>query len=114
METDEAVITVYWRPGCGFCAALLGDLDRSHVPHRRANIWEDPKAAASVRSAAGGNETVPTVAVGPVVLVNPTLTDVLRAAQQHVPDAVPELWEPPQQGRLGRWLTSKLGADAGR
>jgi mycoredoxin len=29
------------------------------------NIWEDPQAAARVRSVANGNETVPTVFVGP-------------------------------------------------
>lgn len=115
MGSDKAAITVYWRPGCGFCAALLGDLDRTRVPHRRVNIWEDSSAAATVRSVAGGNETVPTVAVGPVALVNPTLDDVLRAAQQHAPHAVPDTWEPPRPGRLTRWLTSKLaGADAAR
>lgn len=115
MRSDEAAITVYRRPGCGFCAALLGDLSRTRVPHRRVNIWEDSRSAATLRSVAGGNETVPTVAVGPLALVNPTLDEVLRAAQQHAPHAVPDAWEPPPSGRFTRWLTAKfVGADAGR
>lgn len=36
------------------------------------NIWEDPEAAAVVRAAARGNETVPTVVIGGHALVNPT------------------------------------------
>ena len=42
------------------------------------NIWEDPDAAAFVRSVARGHETVPTVTVGDAVLVNPTVAQVLR------------------------------------
>lgn len=109
MPTDDAAITVYWRPGCLFCRSLLRNLDRSGVPHRRVNIWDDPSAAAVVRSIASGNETVPTVTIGPVSLVNPSLDGVLQAAQVYAPAAVPESWEPPQPGRIARWLASKLG-----
>lgn len=109
MPTDNAEITVYWRPGCLFCRSLLRNLDRSGVPHRRVNIWDDPSAAAVVRSIASGNETVPTVTVGSVSLVNPSLDGVLQAAQVHVPAAVPESWEPPQPSRITRWLASRLG-----
>jgi mycoredoxin len=35
------------------------------------NIWNDRKAAASVGSVNGGDETVPTVAVGGATMVNP-------------------------------------------
>lgn len=108
MATDASTITVYWRPGCGFCAALLGDLDRSRVPHRRVNIWDDPTAAATVRSLAGGNETVPTVTVGPAALVNPTLDELLAVAAQHAPHLVPDTWDPPRPGRFSRWLTARL------
>lgn len=41
------------------------------------NIWDDAEAAAVVRAAAGGNETVPTVVVGGVALVNPAPAQVL-------------------------------------
>ncbi len=73
-------ITVYWRPGCPFCADLFRQLDRAGVGHQRVNIWEDRDAAAVVRQHADGNETVPTVVVGEVGLVNPTVHQILAAA----------------------------------
>ncbi len=105
---DDGIV-VYWRPGCGFCLALKSRMKRAGVPHRLVNIWDDPDAAARVRALAGGNETVPTVVVGPIGLVNPTLDAVLTAARAHVPDAVPEGWTPKQPGRLARGLNRLLG-----
>ena len=69
-------ITVFWRPGCPFCGSLFRQLEREGVEHRRVNIWEDPDAAATVRSIARGNETVPTVLVGTVGLVNPSVREI--------------------------------------
>jgi glutaredoxin len=109
-ETAETGgITVYWRPGCGFCSMLLRQLDKQEVPHRRINIWEEPEAAAIVRSFADGNETVPTVQIGPVGLVNPSVDEVLVAATEHVPQAVPEGWTRPEPGRLASWVSRRLG-----
>ena len=85
-ETSATVIEFYWRPGCPFCTALRGPLRRSGLPVREINIWEDPQAAARVRSVAGGNETVPTVFVGPHAMVNPTMGQVLAAVREHAPD----------------------------
>lgn len=99
---------MYWRPGCGFCSGLFRQLERHGVPHRAVEIWGDPDAAAFVRSIARGNETVPTVTVGPVGLVNPTVHDVLAVALEHAPDSVPSDYEPPEPGRFARWLTDKL------
>lgn len=113
MTDSGSEITVYWRPGCPFCSRLLGQLDRNEVPHRRVDIWADPAAAAVVRSVAGGNETVPTVVVGPVSLVNPGLDAVLTAAAEHAPGAVPEGWEPRKPGRFGRLVLSLLGGKRG-
>jgi glutaredoxin len=101
-------IVVYWRPGCLFCSSLLRQLDGRGVPHCRVDIRQDPDGAARVRSVANGNETVPTVGIGPVMLVNPDIHTVLAAATAHVPHAVPDGYEPPQPGRFGRWLLSKL------
>lgn len=101
---------VFWRPGCGFCRRLRRQLERQQVEHHLVNIWDDPSAAAFVRSVARGNETVPTVAVGPVALVNPTVHQVLAAAATHAPAAVPLGYEPPQPGRIGRWIARALGA----
>lgn len=70
-------VTVYWRPGCGFCHVLRRELDRAGVDRSEVNIWEDPEAAAVVRSIAWGNETVPTVVVGDKAMVNPSAREVL-------------------------------------
>lgn len=77
-------ITVYWRPGCPFCTTLHRDLERSGLQYRMRNIWDDPEAAAFVRSVARGNETVPTVSVGDTSLVNPRISEIealVEAAQ---------------------------------
>jgi mycoredoxin len=109
--SEASEIVVYWRPGCGYCSSLFFQLDRSAVPYRRVNIYEDRAGAAIVRSAANGNETVPTVAVGAVMLVNPELDELLAVAVTQVPDAVPQGWEPPQPSRFARWLHAKLGGE---
>jgi mycoredoxin len=107
--TDPKSVVVFWRPGCGFCSSLLRGLDRQGLDYDRVNIWEDPDGAAFVRSVARGNETVPTVRVGDVALVNPTSTDVLRAVADQAPVLLPDDWEPPQAGRAERMLHRLLG-----
>lgn len=102
-------ITVYWRPGCGFCAALLRRLERTGLRFDRSNIWEDDAAAAFVRSVAGGSETVPTVRIGPVALVNPSAPRVLRTVATELPEQLPEGYEPPQPGVAARTLTRLFG-----
>ena len=77
--TDQPVVDFYWRPGCGFCVRLERGLDARDIVLRKHNIWEDPHAAAIVRSHARGNETVPTVVVGGVGMVNPSPDDVVAA-----------------------------------
>lgn len=72
-------VTVYWRPGCGFCAGLFRMLDHHGVPYDAVDIWRDPDAAAVVRAAARGNETVPTVIVGDFAMVNPNVQQVIAA-----------------------------------
>jgi glutaredoxin len=79
-STDE--ITFYWRPGCMFCMLLGRKLDKLDVPVNRVNIWEDAAAAATVREITGGDETVPTVVVGDVALVNPRVGEVVDALEQ--------------------------------
>jgi mycoredoxin len=73
----SATVTFYWRPGCGFCRRLHADLEAAGVAFEMRNIWEDPDAAAFVRSVARGNETVPTVSVGDTAVVNPSAREVL-------------------------------------
>lgn len=82
-------ITVYWRPACGFCASLRRQLEHTDLTYTEVDIWDDPDGAATVRSYAGGNETVPTVVVGrpgspeAVGLVNPSARQVVAAVQAH-------------------------------
>jgi len=79
-------ITMYWRPGCPWCARLRRGLRRARIATVERNIWEDAAAAATVRRLAGGNETVPTVVVGEVALVNPSLAAVRKALAEPVDD----------------------------
>ena len=79
LQHDPQQITVYWRPGCPFCGSLFRQLEHAQVEHRRVNIWDDEGAAAVVRSIARGNETVPTVLVGGVGLVNPSVREIQAA-----------------------------------
>ena len=72
-------VTFFWRPGCPFCGHLERHLVANDVELEYRNIWDDPEAAAFVRSVANGNETVPTVTVGQTSMVNPTIDQVLEA-----------------------------------
>lgn len=73
------MVTVYWRPGCGFCSMLLSQMERSGIDYSTVDIWEDPAAAAYVRSVARGHETVPTVQIGDRAMVNPSFAEVSAA-----------------------------------
>lgn len=86
MEFGEsaAAVTVYWRPGCPYCYSLRRALRRSGLAVTEINIWESPDASARVRSYANGNETVPTVVIGNVALVNPSARQVLEATHNLV------------------------------
>jgi len=104
--TAEAGVTMYWRPGCMFCAALRRRMRSAGVPFAEVNIWEDPAAAAFVRSVAGGNETVPTVTVGGSAMVNPSLSRVVAELERVDPELAASL--PAGGGRfaglLRRWV----------
>lgn len=84
--TPSSPVIVYWRPGCGYCARLRHGLRRSGLVTTEVNIWDHPEAAATVRRIAGGNETVPTVVVGEIGLINPTVSKVLEAVAAVAPE----------------------------
>lgn len=107
--TATEKVTIYWRPGCGFCSGLLRSLEREGLAIQNVNIWEDRYGATFVRDVTGGNETVPTVQIGSIVLVNPTARDVLRTVAAELPDQVPPDYEPPQPGRASRFVTRLFG-----
>lgn len=102
-------VTVYWRPGCPFCGSLMRALDDTGLAYRSRNIWADDDDASFVRSVARGNETVPTVAVGDVALVNPTAGHVLSVVAEELPAQLPDGYEPPMPGPIARALNRLLG-----
>ncbi|SOD62141.1 mycoredoxin [Streptomyces zhaozhouensis] len=62
---------VFWRPGCRYCIRLRLRLGRGARRSHWVNIWRDPAGAAAVRTANGGDETVPTVVVAGRPHTNP-------------------------------------------
>ncbi|WP_330328386.1 hypothetical protein OHS33_00670 [Streptomyces sp. NBC_00536] len=62
---------VFWRPGCKYCIRMRIRLGRNARRLYWVNIWRDPAAAAAVRAANNGNETVPTVVVAGRPHTNP-------------------------------------------
>ncbi len=83
------VVEVFWRPGCPYCAVLLPRLRRSGLPLKEVNIWEDSDAASRLREFANGNETVPTVVVRGISMVNPSFSQVLAEVGRRAPNLVP-------------------------
>ncbi len=106
-------IDLYWRPGCGFCAMLRRRLDKLGVERVEHNIWDDPAAADVVRAHAMGTETVPTVVVGDVGLVNPSADELIAVLEGHAPHLLPADLPPASQsaapGRVGRIMSRVLG-----
>jgi mycoredoxin len=94
----------YWRPGCPFCSMLRRGLDKAGIETVDHNIRDDPNDAATVRFHANGNETVPTVVVGDVGLVNPSAKQVAEHLEHFAPHLLPVGYERPQPGLLGRLL----------
>lgn len=103
-----SAVTVFWRPGCMFCSGLFRSLEKAGLEPERRNIWEDEEAAAVVRSATGGSETVPTVVIGDRAMVNPTGAEVMAAVAEVAPEEVPEGAEP-EPGPVARAVTRLLG-----
>lgn len=79
---EQRPVTVYTRPGCPYCFVLRRGLRRRRLDFTEVDIWADPDAAALVRDAADGNETVPTVHVAGQWLVNPRAAHVARLARR--------------------------------
>jgi len=72
-------LTVYRRDYCGYCRMLERALQGADVDYDRRDIYDDPQAAAFVRSVNNGDETVPTVVLpNGEVRINPRPKDLLR------------------------------------
>lgn len=102
-------IDLYWRPGCGFCSSLRRQLDKLGIERVEHNIWDEPAKAAVVRDHANGNETVPTIVVGDVGMVNPSAAAVAAHLARHAPHLLPNGFEMPERGPVGRALGKIFG-----
>ena len=100
MSDATANLVFYWRPGCPFCTILERGLDQRGIPLEKRNIWHDPAAAAAVRAVADGNETVPTVMVDDVAMVNPSAAEVEAVVARLAPHLLPH--EPSGHRERGR------------
>ncbi|TJZ45229.1 mycoredoxin [Streptomyces piniterrae] len=70
-------VTMYSTTWCGYCRRLKSQMDREGIAYTEINIEEDPKSAAFVAEANGGNQTVPTVRFADgSTLTNPSLAQV--------------------------------------
>ncbi|NND75034.1 MAG: NrdH-redoxin [Ilumatobacter sp.] len=103
-------LDLYWRPGCGFCSSLRRQLDKLGVERVEHDIWDDPGAADVVRGHANGNETVPTVVVGDIGLVNPSAGDVIALLAERAPHLLPDGVEAPPPGPVSRFVGRVLGS----
>ena len=109
MHDQIDAVDFYWRQGCGFCMALDRSLTRAGIPMNKKNIWDDPVNADVVRGVANGNETVPTVVVGDVALVNPRVKQVIAALEQEAPHLVPTDVDEP--GAVSRFTQRIFGSN---
>jgi len=89
--------------------SLERGLNKLDLPITKHNIWDDPAYAATVRSIANGNETVPTVVIGEAKMVNPSAGEVLQAVSVQAPELMPEGVEAPTPGKTGRFVNRLLG-----
>ena len=107
--SSDTTIDFYWRPGCPFCMNLESKLKKLDLPLNKVNIWESKKAAATVRSIADGNETVPTLVIGEAKMVNPSPNEVLQALANQAPELIPKGVEVPENGAFAKKLNKWLG-----
>jgi glutaredoxin 3 len=57
-------ITIYTRPGCGYCAAAKALLNKKGATYEEINIWEKPGAREEMVERSGGGSTVPQIFIG--------------------------------------------------
>ncbi|QUR68689.1 glutaredoxin domain-containing protein [Mycobacterium spongiae] len=106
-------VEVLWRPGCPFCVKLRHGLRRRGIPTTEIDIWKDPGAAERVRAVTGGDETVPTVFVGGVALVNPSVREVAAAVAREFPDRASEMLSSRRDRGRPRWWSRVIRAVQG-
>ena len=104
MTSTQPLLQVYWRPGCSYCTSMRVALNEGGVDAAWHNIREDVDAAAFVRSAADGNETVPTVRYDDRVLVAPRPAVLLEGLRRDHPELAIRPYRRWQPLRVVQWV----------
>lgn len=86
---ESTPLTLYWRPGSPQCARLRGHLRRVGLATVAVDIAQDEAAAARLRALTQGRETVPTLVVDRVVLINPRPHRAVALVAEVRPDLAP-------------------------
>lgn len=77
MSDQQASVTMYSTPWCGYCKRLKAQMNRAAIDFAEVDIEQDTKAAEFVMSVNGGNQTVPTLLFADgTALTNPSLAQV--------------------------------------
>ncbi|MDQ3878285.1 MAG: glutaredoxin family protein [Actinomycetota bacterium] len=74
-------VTIYSTSWCGYCRRLKRQLDDVGVPYSEIDIEDREDLARRIEQVTGGYRTVPTVAIGDRMLVNPSVDEVREAVQ---------------------------------
>ncbi|MDQ3957675.1 MAG: NrdH-redoxin [Actinomycetota bacterium] len=74
-----APVTMYSTTWCGHCFRLKRQLDDAGIAYEEVDIDQHEQFADRIVEATGGYRTVPTLEVGPHLLVNPTVVEVQAA-----------------------------------
>jgi glutaredoxin 3 len=59
-----APVTIYTRPGCGYCAAAKELLHKKGVVFEEFDIWAEPARRAEMLERSNGGTTVPQIFIG--------------------------------------------------
>lgn len=74
---NDGQLTIYSTVWCGYCTRLKRQLEREGVPFLAVDIEDDPDAAAFVKRANDGSQTVPTLRLPDgSTMTNPTLAQL--------------------------------------
>jgi len=89
---------------------LQRTLDKLGIDVEKHNIWDDPSKAAVVRQYANGNETVPTVVIAGVGLVNPSSKQLIGYLSENHPELLPAQPESEPATSVGRLVGRVFGS----
>ena len=80
---DQALVTMYSTPWCGYCQRLKKQLDSVGLAYTEVNIEECPEAAQIVEKVNEGNQTVPTLVFADgYAMTNPSLQAVISTVDE--------------------------------